>query len=203
MLQLRNPPGLAGAELLMACAAQQQLRQDSDANRLLDPSFLRTDWGLAPPEVRLQLAVDLFYGPSSLVCAYHLSREPLIQSGHQDFRLLRAEVAPSFTQDHRDLTEVPQTQARARHPEDFTTLRTREPGPPRPLLIFAWQMRHQVFNGLVLDRFPRPGNGEHQAPPTSRIVRVALQDPLHLLVGTRGRVALDHDALGPGGGHNG
>jgi hypothetical protein len=30
-----------------------------------------------------------------------------------------------------------------------------------------------------------------------------LQDPLHLLVGTRGRVALDHDALGPGGGHNG
>jgi hypothetical protein len=69
----------------------------------------------AQPEVCFQLAVDLFYRPPSLIGTYHLSRGPLVQSGHQDFRPLRAQVPPSFTQHHSDLTDVPQTQACAIH----------------------------------------------------------------------------------------
>src|SRR5215510_16293774 len=34
----------------------------------------------------------------------------------------------------------------------------------RALIIFAWQMRHQVFDRLILNGFPRPSNGEYKAP---------------------------------------
>ena len=39
--------------------------------------------------------------------------------GHQDFRLFGAEGPPSLTQNHSDVTDVPQTQACALHPEGF------------------------------------------------------------------------------------
>ena len=91
----------------MAGTDQQQIRQYRYPKGLLDPSLLPTDLVLAQPEVGLQLAVDLFHGPSALVCTHHLSRDPLVEIGHQDFRLLWADVTPSFTQDHSDVTDVP------------------------------------------------------------------------------------------------
>src|SRR5262249_29812050 len=112
--------------------------------------------------------------------------------------MLRAQVTPSFTQNHRDLSEVPQTQACAIHPEGFTALGAREAGHPRALRIFARQMRPHVFERLILDRFPRPGNGEHKAPPTSRLVGVALHHHLYVILRAIGCVALDNDSLGPG-----
>ena len=47
----------------MAHTDYQQIRERRHAKELLDPSFLLTDLVLAQPEVRLQLAVDLFHGP--------------------------------------------------------------------------------------------------------------------------------------------
>ena len=85
----------------MAGPAQQQRRQYGDAKGFLNASFLCADLVLAQAEVGLQLAVDLFDRPSSLVCPYHLSRNPFVQIGHQDFRLFRAEVTHSFTQGKR------------------------------------------------------------------------------------------------------
>src|SRR5215471_2206590 len=108
MLKLGHTPRPPGAYLLMARTDQQQIRQHRDAKGLLDPSLLPTDLGLAQPEVGLQLAVDLFHRPSALVCTHHLSREPLIEIGHQDFRRLWADGTPSFTQDHSDVTDVPE-----------------------------------------------------------------------------------------------
>jgi hypothetical protein len=43
--------------------------------------------------------------------------------------------------------------------QDFRVLR-----PQRALLICARQMRYQVFDRLILDRFPRPRHGEHTTP---------------------------------------
>src|SRR5215470_15852355 len=92
MLQLCNAPRCPGAYLLMARTDQQQIRQHRDAKGGLDPSLCPTDLVLTQPEVRLQLPVDLFHRPSALVCTDHLSRDPLVEIGHQDFRMLRADV---------------------------------------------------------------------------------------------------------------
>ena len=90
----------------MAGTEQQQIGQDSNAKGLLDPPLFPTDLVLTQPEVRLQLAVDLFHRPSSVVGTDYLSRDPLVQIGHQDFRLFRAQVTPSFTQHHGDVADV-------------------------------------------------------------------------------------------------
>ena len=141
----------------MAGTDQQQIRQDCNAEGLLDPSLVPTDLVLTQPEVCLQLAVDLFHRPPSLVGTDYLSRDPLVQIGHQDFCLFRAQVPPSFTQHHSDVADVPQTQAGALHPEGLAALRSREAGHPDALIILARQMGHQVFDRLILDRFPGPG----------------------------------------------
>jgi hypothetical protein len=114
----------------MARPDQQQIRHDSYAKRLLAPSLCPADLMLAQSEVRLQLAIDLFHWPPSLVRTYHLSRDPLVQIGHQDFRMFGADVTPFFTQHHSDVADVPQTQACARHPESFATRGSWETGPP-------------------------------------------------------------------------
>src|SRR2546428_12271038 len=199
MLQLRHTPRLARDHLLMARTDQQQIREHRYAKGLLNPSLVLTDLVFAQPEVRLQLAIDLFHWPPSLIRTHYLSRDPLVQIGHQDFRMLRAEVTPSFTQHHSDVTDVPQTQACAIHPEGFAALGARQAGHPSTLIIFARQMPHQVFHGLILDRFPGPGNGEDKAPAPGSIVDVALLDHLDILLGAIGRIALYDDPLRPRG----
>src|SRR5712692_3712167 len=182
MLKLSNTPRLARDDLLMARAEQQQIRQHRDAKGLLNPSLVLPDLVLAQPEVRLQLAIDLFHWPPSLIRTHHLSRDPLVQIGHQDFRLFWAEVTPFFPQYHGDVADVPQTQACALHPEGFAARGSQEAGNPRALRIFARPMRYHVFERFALDRFPRLGYGAHKAPPTSRVVGVALHDHLHMVL---------------------
>jgi len=53
------------------------------------------------------------------------------------------------------------------------------------------------FDRLILDGFPRPGNGEHKPPPSGRIVGVALLHHLDIVLGARGRIALHNDGGGP------
>ena len=59
------------------------------------------------------------------------------------------------------------------------------------------QMGHQVFDGFILDCFPRPGNGEHKAPAPHGIIRIALADHLHILLGAIGGVPRHNHPLGP------
>jgi hypothetical protein len=106
----------------MAYTDQEQIGKPPKPKSLLDASLLRPDLGLAQPEVCLQLAVDLLHRPPSLVRTYYLSRNPLVQLGPQDFRLLGGEVPPSLTQHHGDVTDVPPTQARAIHPAGFAAV---------------------------------------------------------------------------------
>ena len=113
--------------------------------------------------------------------------------------MLWANVSPFSAENHGDVTDVPQTQACAIHPEGFAARGAREAGHSDTLIICARQMRYQVFDRLILDCFPCPGNRKHKAPAPSRIVGVALDDHLHILLRTIGRVARDDHPLGPRG----
>src|SRR5215471_1222617 len=184
MLQLRNTPRCPRTNLLMAGTDQQQIRQHRNAKGFLDPSLLPTYLVCPQAQVRLEFSIDLLHWPPSLIRAHHLSPRPLVQIGHQDFRMLWAQVTPSFTQDHSDVTDVSQTETCAIHPEGFAARGSREAGYSGPLIIFAGQMGHQVFDRLVLDGFPGARNGEDKAPAPGRIVGVTLHDHLHILLGT-------------------
>ena len=106
----------------MAGPDQQQIRQHCYAKGFLDASFLCAHLVCTQSQVSLEFPIDLLHGPSALVGTDHLSRNPFVQIGHQDFGMFRADVTPSFTQHHSDVTDVPQAQACAIHPEgsDFS-----------------------------------------------------------------------------------
>jgi hypothetical protein len=89
----------------MAGTDQQQVCCHCNATGVLDPSCLAAHLVLAQPQVGLQFAVDLLHRPPALIRTHHLPRRPLVQIDHQDFRLLRAQVTPSFAQNHHDVTE--------------------------------------------------------------------------------------------------
>ena len=69
----------------MAGTNQQQIRQDRYPKGVLDPSLLPTPLVCTQAQVRLELPIDLLHGPSALVGTDHLSRNPLVQIGHEDF----------------------------------------------------------------------------------------------------------------------
>jgi hypothetical protein len=199
MLTLSHTPRRAWDDLLMARSKQQQRRQHGSTKGLLDPSLVLTALVLASPEVRLQLAIALVHGPPSLRRTPHRSRDPLVQSGPQDFRRFGAAVPPLFPQPHGDVAAVPQTPACALHPAGCAARGAREAGHPRALRIGARPRRHHVLARWALDRVPRPRHGAHQAPRTSRSVGVARHDPLPLVWRARGGIARDDDPLRPGG----
>src|SRR3954471_9515006 len=129
MLKLCYAPRCPRANFLMAGTDQQQIRQHRYAKGVRDAPFFRTDLVFTQPEVRLQLSIDLLYGPPSLIGTHDLSRRPLVQIGHQDFGMCQADVSPFFTQYHCDVTDVSQTEAVAIHPEGSAALG-------------AWKARH-------------------------------------------------------------
>src|SRR5215468_7475315 len=96
MLQLCHAPRCPGAYLLMARTDQQQIRQHRDAKGFLDPSLFATDLVLAQPEVCLQLTVDLFHRPPSLVGTDHLSRDPLARLVTRIFVCFGPKLCPSL-----------------------------------------------------------------------------------------------------------
>jgi hypothetical protein len=111
--------------------------------------------------------------------------------------MFRADVTPSFTQHHSDVTDVPQAQACALHPEGFAARGAWPAGHPEALIIGARPMRDQVFDRFILTRFPCPSQGAHKAPPTRRIVGVTLPHHREVVLSARGRVALDNHPCGP------
>ena len=132
----------------MAGTDQQQIRQYRYTKGVLDPSLLPTHLVCTQSQVSLEFPVDLLYGPPALIGTYHLSRDPLVQIGHQDFRMFRADVSPFFTQHHSDVADVPQTQACAIHPEGFAAFRSREAGYPDALIISL--QRHLIHSRMCL-----------------------------------------------------
>jgi len=197
MLQLRQAPRLAGENLLMAGTHQQQIRQHRDAKGLLDAPLLPAHLVCTQFQGGLEFPLNLLHRPPSLIRTHHLSGDPLVQMGHQDFRRFGADVTPSFTPYHGDVTVVSQTQACAIHPEGFAARGARQTGDPDALILFARHMGHQVFDGLLLHCFPGPRHGEDKAPASGGIVGVALLDHLPMLLGAISGVAFHDHGGGP------
>src|SRR5712692_4594953 len=92
MLKLRNTPRRPRENLLMAGTDQQHIRQYRDVKGFLDPSLLPAHLVCPQAQVRLELPIDLLHWPPSLIRTHHLSWDPLVEIGHQDFRMFWAEV---------------------------------------------------------------------------------------------------------------
>jgi hypothetical protein len=141
MLQLCNVSRCPLENLLMAGTDQQHICQNSYAKGFFNPSLLPTHLICSQSQVSLKFPMDLLHRPPALVWTDYLSREPFVQIGHQDFCLFWGQLPLSFTQKHRDVTDVPQTRVCARHPEGFIALGPRDAGHPQALRICA---RHIV-----------------------------------------------------------
>src|SRR6516162_10262448 len=146
MLELCYAPRRPRENLLMAGPDQQQIRQHCYAKGFLDASFLCAHLVCTQSQVSLEFPIDLLHGPSALVGTDHLSRNPFVQIGHQDFGLFRADVTPSFTQHHSDVTDVPQAQACAIHPEGFAARGAWQARHPEALTLWRWQPRRQTWH---------------------------------------------------------
>jgi len=186
----------------MAGTAQQHICQHGYAKGLLHPSLLPTPLVCPQSQVGLAFPIDWLHGPSALVCTDALSRDPLVQSGPQDFCRCRAQGTPSFPPHHGDVAEVPQTQACALPPEGFPACRSREAGHADALRREARPMRPQVCERFPRDRFPCPGHGTPNTPAPSGLIRIALQDHRPMRLGARRGSALHDHPLGPGGRDN-
>ena len=104
-------------------------------------------------------------------------RRSLVQIGHQDFRLVRADVTPLFTQHPCDVADVPQTQACAKTPQAFAALCSRKPGHAEALKICVRDMGHQVFECFPIHGFPRACYGEDKAPALGGLLHACDDDP--------------------------
>ena len=76
----------------------QQIGQPSDANGLLTAVGVPADLVLAQAQARFQLPVQQLDRPTFLVDAHDLARGQLGQIGHQEFRVVGADVTPFFTE---------------------------------------------------------------------------------------------------------
>ena len=91
MLQLCNAPRYLRKNLLMAGPDQQQICQYRHTKGFLDPSLLPTHLVCSQSQIGLEFLIDLLHGPSALVGTNPLPRDPLVQIGHENFRMLRAD----------------------------------------------------------------------------------------------------------------
>ena len=89
----------------------QQVGQHRDANGLLTAVGVPTDLVLAQPQTRFQLPVQELDRPAFLVDTHDLAWCQLGQIGHQEFRVVGADVTPFFTQYQGDIPDMTQTQA--------------------------------------------------------------------------------------------
>ena len=107
MLQLCKARRCPRENLLMVGTDQQQIRQDRHTKGVLDSSFLSTHLVCTQAQVGLEFSIDLLHGPLTLIGTNHLSRDLLVQIGHQTFRLFWAQVPPSLTQHHSTTVTSP------------------------------------------------------------------------------------------------
>lgn len=150
-------------------------------------------------QVCLAFPVDVLSGPPSLRGTSPRSRRPLGQLGPQDWRRLRADVAPFFPPPHGAVADVPQTQAWARPPAGLAAVRAREAGHPEALSREARHLRPHVFARCLRNRVPCPGPGTPHAPAPGRSLRIARADQRPLLLGALRGSALHEPPRGPGG----
>ena len=143
---------------MMTHPQHKQVGQHRDAHGFLTAVRIPTDLVLAQPQTRFQLPIYELDGPTFLVDAHDLARRQLGQIGHEDFGMLRAHVSPFFTQDHRDVAHMTQTQAGAIRPKSLAAFPAMLSGNPGALVILVRHMGHEIFQRLLFHGLPSPGD---------------------------------------------
>ena len=111
--------------------------------------------------------------------------------------MLRAHVTPSFTQDHSDVTDVPQTQACAINPEGFATLGARKAGHPDTLIILRGKWVTKSLMALSSTVFQVRAIAKTKPQRRAGSSASRCMDHLHILLRAIGGVALHNHPLGP------
>ena len=179
----------------------KQVGQHSDAHGLLTAVCVPADLVLAQPQARFQLPVYQLDRPTFLGDAHDLARCQLGQIGHQEFRVVGADVTPFFTQYQGDIPDMTQTQARVIRPKGSAAFPPMLSGNPGALVILVRHMGHEIFERFLLHRFPGTGYGKDKAPAAGRVGRVTVLDHAHICLGALGGIAAHDHHLCPGWGH--
>lgn len=160
-LQGKCAPGLVRRDILCLEPQQQQLGHDRDGDRAFDPSYVFGDLRLAQADNTLQFSEQQLRPPPAQVDGHNLTRtDGFGQIGHQQFRLFRPIVLPTFAQDDGDISQMSPLHAFGKHPEGAAAL-PRDRGQADTLVMPARQMRHQGFEAFAIFEFPAPGDRKH------------------------------------------
>jgi site-specific DNA recombinase len=143
------------------------------------------------------LRLKHLHTPPVLVETHHLSRGSIGQIGHQELGMFRAHVAPGFAQHQGDISNVVERQRCAVGPVGFALAPIGHARHPRPFVMAAGQMGDQVFDRLILKRFPGSGDSEDEGPMPEAIGLFQLLDQVDIGLGTIGGIAQHDDPGGP------
>ena len=122
-------------------AQHQQGDQHRHPSGFLAAILVPTDLMGAEAQSRLAFPMQHLHGPALLVDTHDWARRQRGQIGHQDFRLFEAQVSPSFTPYHSDITHMTQPQASVRRPKGPAASASSLSGNPCALVIL---MRHRT-----------------------------------------------------------
>ena len=203
MLQLKDAPGFATDDVVMTHAQHQQGDQHRHLSGFLAAILVPTDLMRAQAQSRLAFPMHHLHGPALLVDTHDWARRQRGQIGHQDFRLFGAQVSPSFTPYHSDITHMTQTQPSVRRPKGPAASASGLSGNPGALVILMRHMGHEVFERVLVHGFPGVSDGKDKAPPACRIGLVPVLDHLHVRLGAIGRIPADNPREGGEGHHHG
>jgi hypothetical protein len=171
--------------------------QHREAHGFLPPVLVPTPGGRTQSPARLQLPVPPLDRPTCSLEAHPWTRRQLGPSGHQAGGRLGAPVTPLLAPYHSDGTSMTPPQAGARRPKRVAAFPPRCAGPAGAWLIWVWHLGHELFERCILHGLPGPGDGTDQAPAAGRLGLRPGLDPVHMGLGTRGRLTPYDAQLGP------
>jgi hypothetical protein len=156
-LEAKRAPRAVRRNVLGAQLEQEQIGHDGDRHRACNTLGSASDLMLPQPHDTFELFHEQLDPPSSQIDADNLlRRHGLWPIGHADVGLSRPIVTPTLTERHRDISQMAQPCACSIDPKGPTPLRVDSRNPHLGILP-ARQMRHQVFDGFPMGKFPRPG----------------------------------------------
>jgi hypothetical protein len=106
-LQAKRAPRAIARHILRPQHEQEPIHHDRHRHRALDTRGLFGDRMLAQAHAPLQRLKMQFDSASSQIHAHECTRRHCLrQMGHEEFCRFRPIVAPPFTQDHRDVSQM-------------------------------------------------------------------------------------------------
>ena len=190
LLEREGTPGCPRLDLLGPQPQQQQIRHDRHGDRTLYPGRILGDLRLAQAHDALQFFDAEFDRPSSEIERHGQVSSGLRQIGHEQFGVLGALVTPPSTQDHRDISDLPQLSSFGKRPEDPTTSAGHDQGHADLAIIMDRQMSNQIAQVLAVGQLPGAREGHDKVP-------VAGLNRLQISPRGIGRIGHDYDLLAP------